>query len=100
MSVQAPPAWTSSIVEFVRRCEAAYRDAGFPAVIITSWWRDRRHNAEVGGHPSSQHLTGTALDLAKTPEATRFAQHARRYGMIAVDEGDHWHVQLFGGTRT
>lgn len=30
---------------------------------VTSWWRDGRHNVEVGGVAGSQHLTGNAADV-------------------------------------
>jgi len=31
---------------------------------ITSSWRSRFHNMEVGGKPNSAHLRGTAIDIA------------------------------------
>jgi hypothetical protein len=30
---------------------------------ITSSWRSKKHNAEVGGKPNSAHLRGTAIDV-------------------------------------
>jgi len=60
----------------------------------TSWWRSAARNAAVGGHPYSQHLVGWALDVAG-PDQQQFAKRARQLGLIAVQEADHVHVQLF-----
>jgi len=63
------------------------------AVKPTSWWRSLRDNRLVGGLPDSQHLLGLAADLA--PDFTEpVAQRLNAVGLVAVDEGDHVHVQL------
>jgi len=60
----------------------------------TSWWRDRVLNADVGGHPQSQHLLGFAVDVAVAQPAA-FVAEARAQGLVALDEGTHVHVQAF-----
>lgn len=64
------------------------------SVAVTSWYRDPTHNAAVGGHPQSQHLLGLAIDLVAGPgDGPAVAQAARAVGLIAVEEGDHIHLQ-------
>jgi hypothetical protein len=65
-------------------------------VTITSFQRTRAENARVGGKPKSQHLLATAWDVAG-PDQLVYAARARAAGLIAIDEGDHVHVQLFPG---
>jgi hypothetical protein len=95
VSLQAPPSWllawppVARFLELVRQVEA---DA-----TPTSWWRSIAHNAAVGGHPYSQHLLGTAADFVPARGWTNgeLVAAARRAGLIAQDEGDHVHLQLF-----
>lgn len=42
-------------------------------IIATSGLRTPEHNAEVGGIPSSSHLTGLAIDLACADSKQRFS---------------------------
>jgi len=58
---------------------------------VTSWWRSRAVNLEVGGDEFSQHLLGTAFDLA--PTHTNLLVALRRQGFIVVDERNHFHAQ-------
>lgn len=63
---------------------------------ITSWIRSEKRNADVGGHSLSKHKSGLAVDIipddpAKKPE---IVAHAQKLGLIAVDEGDHVHIQV------
>jgi uncharacterized protein YcbK (DUF882 family) len=62
---------------------------------VTSWYRTPRRNRAVGGHPSSLHLKGLAVDLvADDPSAhPTIAAHARRLGLVAIQEEDHVHIQ-------
>ena len=63
---------------------------------VGSWWRGIAHNRSVGGHPYSQHLLGTAADFVPARGWTNpeLVAAARRAGLIAIDEGDHVHLQL------
>jgi hypothetical protein len=75
-------------VAFVNAANGALRAS--PGTQINSWWRSPSKNLACGGHPDSQHLIGTALDLASTdPE-----QWALR-GFITVQEATHLHVQVW-----
>jgi len=95
MPVEAPPFWTAEIGDFVQRVNAAWIAAGAPAVRLTSWWRSRYRNAVVGGHPNSQHLTGLAIDVSRDAAGSAFANAAAAYGLVPINEGDHWHIQRF-----
>jgi len=98
MALRAPPFVTAEVRDFVHLVEQAWAHAGYPSVTLTSWWRTRYQNALVGGHPSSQHLTGLAIDLLSDVPGDRFASAARLVGLVPVDEGDHWHVQRFAAS--
>lgn len=68
--------------------------AGKYGATITSGVRDAQHNAEVGGVPNSQHLTGTAADVVIPPDQkAQFIQDAKAQGLQPIDEGDHVHLQ-------
>jgi hypothetical protein len=61
---------------------------------ITSGVRSPEHNAEVGGVPNSQHLSGTAADVVIPPDQkAQFIQDAKARGLQPIDEGDHVHLQ-------
>lgn len=64
---------------------------------VTSWIRTPSRNRFVGGHPQSQHLTGTAVDLVldDTRKTDQLIHAAQRLGMTPINEGDHIHIQLF-----
>lgn len=63
--------------------------------VPTSGLRSPAHNAEVGGKPNSQHLAGTAMDYKVSPQnkAAFMAMVAKNPDLMAIDEGDHIHVQ-------
>lgn len=68
--------------------------AGKYGATITSGVRDAQHNADVGGVPNSQHLTGTAADIVIPPDQkAQFIQDAKAQGLQPIDEGDHVHLQ-------
>ena len=68
----------------------------FPEAHATSWWRSDARNMEVGGAPYSQHLLGWAVDWALPRERHRaMVELAREFGLVAIDEGDHVHVQMY-----
>lgn len=61
---------------------------------ITSGVRSPEHNAEVGGVPDSQHITGTAADVVVSPDQKdAFIAEAKARGLQPIDEGDHVHLQ-------
>lgn len=63
---------------------------------VTSWLRTTRHNQNVRGHPQSQHLSGTAVDviLDDPAKTTNFIFEAQALNLVALDEKNHIHVQL------
>lgn len=87
---------------FVYNVESAVGDA--PAT-LTSWYRNPQQNAEVGGHPESQHLVGLAADLVVarggpwSPEEV--AARLRFLGLTVSAQPTHLHVQALppGGLR-
>lgn len=96
MSFQSPPA---AVRRYVARWIADFdarltRGVGSERVQLVNWWRSREHNARVGGAPRSQHLIGLAADLVAPFSRARIVQALRSQGLVAVDEGDHVHVQL------
>jgi len=98
--IQAPPASIRSalapqLADFIARLRAVRVPAG-SRFGVSSWWRSIAHNREVGGGARSQHLLGLAIDT--TPSAgSRLAlrQAFERAGLVAIEEGDHIHVQRF-----
>lgn len=63
---------------------------------VSSWIRTPERNKRVGGHPQSQHLTGTACDLVtdQVEDKQPLIEAATKLGLVALDEGDHIHIQL------
>lgn len=62
-------------------------------VTVTSWWRGPSENLHAGGSPDSQHLIGLGIDLA--PSSGQLVANLTNSGLIAIDEGDHVHVQAW-----
>jgi len=95
VTAQAPPEWLlrwGPVQDFVRRVVA------IPSpVYATSWWRSISHNAAVGGNAYSQHLLGLAADF---PPTRGLVELARAQGLVAIDEGDHVHVQRYAAGTT
>lgn len=56
---------------FLAKLEQAREIAGV-SFIITSGYRTKEHNAEVGGVPNSSHLIGVAADIAVSGGADRY----------------------------
>lgn len=68
----------------------------FPTARLTSWYRDRATNQQVGGDFRSQHLLAFAVDVAVFEEdKERFAEIARGLGWYPVVEYSHVHLQTF-----
>lgn len=61
----------------------------------TSGWRDAERNEEVGGVPLSAHRFFLGSDFLPHPPARdpQFEITARRLGLLALWEGDHYHLQ-------
>ena len=99
MSVSAPPPslvaafpayfrWLLPRLSFLART--------FPNWQPTSWFRTPARNFVVGGAPQSQHLLAWAVDwTGPRDEAQRFVAVAQSLGVVAIDEGDHVHVQMY-----
>lgn len=79
-------------LDFLYRVVDAWRAAGHPQVQISSYVRTPARNAAVGGSRFSQHLLGLAIDFVGNTSHP-FPRELRRQGLVAVDEGDHLHVQ-------
>lgn len=102
MALVGPPAQIAYAVDriapgiyqtFFARMNAALR--GF-SVTPVNFYRSRAHNTRVGGAANSQHLIATAFDVV-LPKAqrARAVQALKAQGLIAVDEGDHIHIQAW-----
>ncbi|GAG93133.1 unnamed protein product [marine sediment metagenome] len=63
-------------------------------VRLTSWFRSAADNARVGGAAQSQHRLALATDWV-VPDRLRFMREMQRQNLVAIDEGDHVHVQAF-----
>jgi len=63
---------------------------------VTSWGRTTKHNEDVGGVPDSYHLLWMAIDIIfDTPlkKNLQFEKDARLAGLLAIFEGDCYHLQ-------
>jgi hypothetical protein len=63
---------------------------------VTSTYRSPEHNRAVGGVPSSYHLRGRAIDIARRPGVSHWqiaaAYRDAGYSLAeSLDEGDHSH---------
>jgi len=63
---------------------------------VTSGYRTSEHNARVGGVRNSEHLRGRAADLVGVVGTIRqlYAAASQIPELLAVNEGDHVHVEL------
>jgi hypothetical protein len=89
-----PEWWRPYFETFVSRAHELVRATGAQP---TSFIRSTYDNQRVGGASNSQHLVGTGLDLVPRMGSSNsiVAARARSLGLVAIDEGDHVHVQLF-----
>lgn len=62
--------------------------------VVFSWWRSPQHNADVGGHPASQHLVGLAFDVA-SPSPIQLAVALRGVGFTVIESTQSVHAQTF-----
>ncbi len=93
MSVAVPPS-SAAVHEFVLRVILAFLlDRGaFAGQRLTSWHRDPEENERVGGVPDSQHLIGSAWDLA--PGGGRLLLTLQAAGLEPIQFAAHLHVEL------
>ena len=99
MSVRPPPPeFARAYPEFYRwllpRLNFIARE--FPNWQATSWYRSPSRNFIVGGAARSQHLLAWAVDFTgPRDEAAFMLATARSVGLVAVDESDHIHLQMY-----
>lgn len=62
---------------------------------VTSGPRSQAWNRSVGGVSTSFHLCGLGADVAPYDPAVQVGlkELAERMGILAIAEGDHWHLQ-------
>jgi hypothetical protein len=68
--------------------------ATHPNSSLTSWWRNWQTNVEVGGTTDSQHLLGTAFDVASA-DLSGLESSLRARGFITVRYPTHVHAQAW-----
>lgn len=61
---------------------------------VTSWWRSPWSNDEVGGVKYSKHLIGWAFDIVPVNDITGAKLNRMGFSKI-INEGDHFHVEIF-----
>lgn len=85
-------------LETMWKLEAQRRAMGDVPLIITSAFRSKRCNEQVGGAPNSRHLYGDAADLVGRPTLCNLAREARSHGFGGIfgpgypAHDDHTHV--------
>jgi len=57
--------------DLISRLDTVREALGVP-IVVTSWCRCPKHNAEVGGEPNSAHLKGLAVDLQAVTGRRKF----------------------------
>ena len=62
---------------------------------VSSWGRTAKHNKEVGGVEGSIHLLWLGVDvvLDEMKKSLEFEKDCDKLGMVALFEGDHYHLQ-------
>jgi len=65
---------------------------------VTSWGRTEKHNKDVGGVPGSYHLLWLGLDIEfdENNKNVDFEKDCSLVGLVALWEGDHYHLQPSG----
>ena len=64
-------------------------------MIVNSWYRTEEYNKSVGGSSKSQHLKGTATDVALPAEFKTFTVERKREWITNMRE--KWHSLCNGG---
>lgn len=62
---------------------------------VTSWIRTQKHNHQVGGVINSLHMVGLGCDVVFDWQGgdLEIQQDCKNFGLKALWEGDHWHLQ-------
>lgn len=85
-SPDSPGSGSNMDEEFLRILDDIREDCGFP-FIINSGFRTPTHNEEVGGKPSSAHLSGLAVDIKTS---------SRKNQLIILIESIYKGIDRFG----
>ena len=69
---------------FMEKLNDLREECEFP-FIVTSAYRCKEHNKDVGGHPKSAHMKGRAIDiLCDHEKAQKIIALARKYGFNGI----------------
>jgi hypothetical protein len=62
---------------------------------VTSWGRTKKHNKDVGGVQNSYHMLWISCDvvLDTMEKSEEFEKDSASLGLLALLEGDHYHLQ-------
>jgi len=62
---------------------------------VSSWGRTPKHNKDVGGVEGSIHMLWLGCDvvLDEMKKNLEFEKDCNKLGLVAVFEGDHYHLQ-------
>ncbi len=78
--IEPPEKYFDNIFKLAN-CLQKVRDAVKRPITITSGWRNKQHNLEIGGASSSQHLLGKAADCRIKGLEPKFANiYFAKYG--------------------
>lgn len=93
-SPDAPGSGANMDAGFLIKLEAACEECLFPWK-VTSGFRTKAYNAEIGGAPDSWHAKGMACDIACIDSLKRYAivQAAMQVGLYGIEVCDR-HVHL------
>lgn len=84
--------------EFITFCVALNELHDSHPFSVTSWFRTESHNHLVGGVKTSKHLIGLGVDCVlddmADSERKLFCEEAKAYGLRAIDEKSHIHLQV------
>uniref|UniRef100_A0A6M3KXE7 Putative peptidase n=1 Tax=viral metagenome TaxID=1070528 RepID=A0A6M3KXE7_9ZZZZ len=77
--------------DFLDKLITARSFANIPFV-LTSAYRCKKHNEEVGGSPTSSHLIGKAVDIAIRDNHERFIIKRSLFeaGFLRIEDGGTW----------
>ncbi len=78
------------------KLKALHKELGYPKIIITSGYRNAKHNKEVGGVKNSQHLYGNAVDIKVSHYTPQEVAHfAKMIGFVFTKTYKTWtHIDV------